>query len=520
MLRSMRGLLCFSYDKAKHTRNPETAVNLSNNAIRLRSSCKTAVKVALPCSHPRESDKTMTGIMKDPIPTSADANSSCIPETDSSCASTSVSMTESAISASSATSDSLSTNSGGLAKLAAMAPPDDGTPYVPIMQLDGTLRPPLISFGGYGSFGGRFVPEPIVGFLHELTTVFEATVSDPAFWVDYARYQRNLTTPLQKATKLTKVAGGATIWLKREDQAEYGSHKTRNIVGQLLLAKRMGRTEIVTDCASAKHGNFTAAMCARLNLQCVVIMGADDAQSQEEDVLEMKMLGAKVLTARSPSGMGTLRAAITEALRYSVCNHETTYYLMGGPVGPNPLPTLTRTFQALLGEEVAVQMWTAAGCQPDAVVTAVGSGAGAVGLFRPFLHRSSIRLVGVEGAQAAALTEGSMGVLQGARTLMLQNHDGQIIDSHSISPDMNLSTAGPEVAHWKSCGRVEITTATDADALDGFKTLQHHEGILSGLDSSHAVSKAIDLARELGPGKNLVLLVTGCDAIGIRQLHV
>lgn len=440
--------------------------------------------------------------------------------TPSTCPSTCSSLTESIVTATSVTSDGSSLTSDTLAKLETIPPLYDGTPYFQILQLDDTLRPPPISFSGYGSFGGRFVPESIMGFLYELTSVFESAVSDPAFWAEYAAFQRARNTPLHRASKLTHLAGGANIWLKREDLNVYGSHKTRNIIGQLLLARRMGRAEIVTDCASAKHGNFTAAMCARLKLRCVVVMGADDAQAQEEDVLEMKMLGARVLTARTPSGMGTLRAAITEALRYSVCNHETAYYLMGGPVGPNPLPTLTRTFQALLGEEVAAQMHAAVGCQPDALITAVGSGAGAVGLFRPFLHEPSIRLVGVESAGAAALTEGSVGVLQGARTLMLQNHDGQILDSHSISPDMNLSTVGPEVAHWKGSGRVEISTATDADALDGFKTLQRHEGILSGLDSSHAVRRAIDLARELGPGKHIVLLVTGCDAIGMRGLDV
>ncbi|OQE18339.1 hypothetical protein PENSTE_c018G01245 [Penicillium steckii] len=394
---------------------------------------------------------------------------------------------------------------------------NDGKPYVPIMQADGTIRPPQISFGDYGSFGGQFVPESMMGFLHELTSVFELAVSDPSFWAEYATLQRSQYTPLTLASKLTHAAAGATIWLKREDMNEYGTHKTRNIIGQLLLARRMGRTEIVTDCAAAKHGNFTASMCARLGLRCVVVMGADDACAQEEDVLEMKMLGAKIVTARSPSGMGSLRAAITEALRYSVCNHETVYYLMGGPVGPSPLPTVTRTFQALLGEEVAVQMHRVTGCQPDAVVTAVGSGCGAVGLFRPFLHRSTVRLVGVEGIHAAALTQGSLGVLQGSRTLMLQNEDGQINDSYSISPDLNLSTVGPEVAHWKSMGRVEIRTATDADALDGFQSLLNHEGILSGLDSSHAVNTVLSLARELGPGKNVVLMVTGSDSIGMRE---
>lgn len=512
MLRSIRDLFCFSHQQT--IIETGSTLTTSNNAIRVRSVPDTAITARLPASRGRaRATPRMT------IRSLSPAASAELASTHSTCPSTcSSSLTESIVTATSVTSGCSSLTSGALAKLGSIPPQYDGTPYFPILQLDGTLRPPPISFGGYGSFGGRFVPESIMGFLYELTSVFESAVSDPSFWAEYATFQRARNTPLQMARKLTDLAGGANIWLKREDQNEYGSHKSRNIIGQLLLARRMGRAEVVTDCASAKHGNFTAAMCAWLNLRCVVVMGADDAQAQEEDVLEMKMLGAKVLTARTPSGMGTLRAAITEALRYSVCNHETTYYLMGGPVGPNPLPTLTRTFQALLGEEVAAQMQAAVGCQPDALVTAVGSGAGAVGLFRPFLHEPSIRLVGVESAQAAALTEGSVGVLQGARTLMLQNHDGQILDSHSISPDMNLSTVGPEVAHWKESGRVEISTATDTDALDGFKTLQRHEGILSGLDSSHAVRRAIDVARELGPGKNLVLLVTGCDAIGMRAL--
>ncbi|KAJ5379752.1 Tryptophan synthase [Penicillium cataractarum] len=514
MVRSIRDLFCFSHQQTITKTDPTLAT--SNNVIRVRPVPETAARARLPTTR-----VTIPETTRIPIRLLSPAASSELASTPSTCPSTcSSSLAESIVTATSVTSDGSSLTSGELTKLGTIPPQYHGTPYFPIMQLDGSLRPPPISFSGYGSFGGRFVPESIMGFLYELTSVFESAISDPSFWAEYAAFQRTRNTPLQRASKLTDLAGGANIWLKREDQNEYGSHKTRNIVGQLLLARRMGRAEVVADCASAKHGNFTAAMCARLNLRCVVVMGADDAQSQEEDVLEMKMLGAKVLTARTPSGMGTLRAAITEALRYSVCNHETAYYLMGGPVGPTPLPTLTRTFQALLGEEVAAQMHAAMGRQPDALVTAVGSGAGAVGLFRPFLHEPSIRLECVESAGAAALTEGSVGVLQGARTLMLQDDDGQILDSHSISPDMNLSTVGPEVAHWKKSGRVEISTATDADALDGFKTLQRHEGILIGLDSSHAVRRAISLARELGPGKNLILLVTGCDAIGIRELDV
>lgn len=511
MLRSLRQLRCFSTQKTTNNAEP-TSDATSNNAIRLRSICKPAAKAGMPVVRPGTGRSAASSAVVSSAPLSPGISTAC-PTTYHSDAETLSSVT-------SVTSGGASSSPEALAKSPATPREDWSTPYVSILQPDGTLRPPQISFGGYGSFGGRFVPESITGFLADLTSFFEATISDPSFWSEYASLQRAVPTPLHMATKLTALAGGATIWLKREDLNDYGSHKTRNIIGQLLLARRMGCIEIVTDCASAKHGNFTAAMCARLGLRCVIIMGADDAQAQQEDVLEMKMLGARVLTARTPSGMGSLRAAITEALRYWVCNHESTYYLMGSPVGPAPLPTLTRTFQALLGEEVAVQMRALVGCQPDAVVTAVGSGSGAVGLFRPFLQDPAIRLVGVEGAQAAALTQGEVGVLQGARTLMLQNDDGQILDSHSISPDMNLSTVGPEVTHWKSCGRVEIQTATDADALDGFKTLQRLEGILPGLDSSHAVGRAIALAKELGPGRNLVLLLTGCDGISMRLLDV
>ncbi|KAJ5662568.1 Tryptophan synthase beta chain [Penicillium maclennaniae] len=508
MIRYLQQLLCFSSHpkRSKDTKTPLEGT--SENANLIRSIQKKALRARLP--NIRTSEHAVVTVVSPLVAPSIGTNNICT--------ATYHRNAETTVSFSSANIDS--SPSYQKVNIGSSATPfdNDGTPYVPILQADGTLRPPQISYSGYGSYGGRFIPESIVGFLHDLTSFFEVTVSDPSFWAEYATFQRPQPTPLQMASKLTTLVGGATIWLKREDQNEYGSHKTRNIIGQLLLARRMGRIEIVTDCASAKHGNFTAVMCARLGLRCVVIMGADDAQAQEEDVLEMKMLGAKILTARTPSGMSSLRAAITEALRYLVCNFETTYYLMGGPVGPHPLPTLTRTFQALLGEEVAVQLQGLTGCQPDAVVTAVGSGSGAVGLFRPFLQSPAIRLVGVEAAQAATLTEGELGVLQGARTLMLQNDDGQLLDSHSISPDMNISTVGPEVAHWNSIGRIEISTASDADALDGFKTLQHHEGFLAGLDSSHAVNKAVSMAKELGPGKNLVLLVTGCDGIGMHGL--
>lgn len=507
ILRSLRRFLCFSSPKLKRHGDESTETAAPEDAVR-----------------PRPSDITIKQQSTVPIASRVQRNDSVQSKVpDSLLDSNQSTRTESTFASDGetrATTFSIATdNTSLLPKTSAKSTRlDTITPYIPILQVDGSLQAPQLTFDGYGSFGGRFAPESIMGFLYELTSFFEATVSDPSFWSEYATFQ-HAPTPLHMATELTSLAGGATIWLKREDKNDYGSHKARNITGQLLLARRMGREEIVTDCASAKHGCFTAAMCARLGLRCVVVMGTDDANAQQDDVLEMKLLGAKVLTTRTPSGMGSLRAAITEALRYSVCNHESAYYLMGSPVGPSPLPTLTRTFQAILGEEVAMQMH-AVGAQPDALVTAVGSGSGAVGLFRPFLRDLSVRLVGVEAAQAAALMDGELGVLQGARTLLLQSPEGQILDSHSISPDMNLSTVGPEVAHWKESGRIEISTATDADALDGFKILNRHEGILSGLDSSHAVTRTLDLAKELGPGKNVVLMVTGCDNIAMRGMDV
>ncbi|KAJ5206412.1 Tryptophan synthase beta subunit-like PLP-dependent enzymes superfamily [Penicillium cf. griseofulvum] len=512
MLRSLRRFLCFSSSKScEATDSTAHGTETAQDLIRLRPAGRTIVQARVPSPCPEK-----PGSVQPRAPSVSPSSCNSSTQTESTIASDGETRatTVSTVIGNASTSPETPAKTTSTSRLNTIAP------YTPILQSDGSLRAPQVTFDGYGSYGGRFAPESIMGFLYELTSFFEATVSDPSFWEEYATFQSSQVTPLHTAENLTRLAGGATIWLKREDKNEYGSHKTRNITGQLLLARRMGRSEIVTDCASAKHGNFTAAICARLGLRCVVVMGSDDASAQEEDVLEMKSLGAKVLTTRTTSGMGSLRAAITEALRYAVRNHQSAYYLMGSPVGPSPLPTLARTFQALMGEEVAAQMHEAVGRQPDALVTAVGSGSGAIGLFRPFLHDSSIRLVGVEAVKAAALTDGGLGVLQGARTLLLQNDDGQILDSHSISPDMNLSTVGPEVAHWKDSGRIEISTATDAVALDGFRTLHHHEGILPGLDSSHAVAKALDLARELGPGKNVVLMVTGCDKIDVRGLDI
>lgn len=357
-----------------------------------------------------------------------------------------------------------------------------------------------------------------MGSLCDLSSTFKEIVSEPSFWNVYEIFCRPPPTELYLAWGLTRLARGATIWLKREDQNDYGTHKARHITGQLLLARRMGRVEVVADCASAKHGIFTAARCYHLGLRCVIVMGEDDLSAQPTGVQHMQKLGASIISARTPSGKGTLRAAITEALPYWVSHYQTAYYLISGPLGPSPLPSLVRTFQALLGEEVSAQLQAKAGCHPDAVITAIGSGSGAVGLFSAFLGDPSVRLVGIEAAEAATITHGEIGVLQGARTLLLQNQDGQILDSHSISPDMNISTVGPDIANWKKSGRIEVFTATDTDAREGFELLQQRENISTGLDSAHAITKTIQLARKLGPERNVVLLVTGQDTIGGNPL--
>ncbi|KAJ5472032.1 Tryptophan synthase [Penicillium diatomitis] len=371
---------------------------------------------------------------------------------------------------------------------------------------------------GSPPLGGRYVPELMIGFLERITIAFESAMGDNAFWKEVnglIRLSSPQCSPLYQARKITDHIGGATLWMKREDLEHFGSHKAWNITGQLSLAKRMGCKEVVTDCASTKHGKFTALMCAHLNLKCVVIIGADDAEKQENGIHEIEKLGATVLRARCLYGAATLRTAIAEAFRYAALYYDTVYYLMGGVSGPHPIPGMTATFQQRLGAEVAKQFQVESKDQPDALVAAVGTGTGAVGLFRPFIDSAGVRLVGVESAGASPLTKGQVGVLHGAKTLVLQNDEGQILDSNCISPDLNITVVGPEVANWKINGRVEIYTATDEDARRGLEILSEYEDIKAGLDCSHAVIKAMEIAKELGPGKHVILLVTGDDEIDI-----
>ncbi|PTU18068.1 hypothetical protein P175DRAFT_0412484, partial [Aspergillus ochraceoroseus IBT 24754] len=359
----------------------------------------------------------------------------------------------------------------------------------------------------FGQFGGQFAPELQMDILLSLPSIFHHTLTvDDSFWTDFADCPLARPSPLHLARNLTQLAGGgANIWLKREDLNAFASAQTRTIVGQVLFAQRLHKSEIIMECGFAGHALVCATMCARLNLQCTIVMGAADLAAQPDAVAKVKQLGAQVLTAGTgvAAGGGTLRAAMNSALQYSLSRLDSAYHILSGTVGPHPMPTITRTFQALLGEEIKAHMG------PDALVSAVGSGAAALGMFAPFIDDPAVRLVGVEPADAAPLTHGSLGVMYGCRTLMLQDEDGQILPSRSIAPDLNFPCAGPELAHWKDIDRLETVTASSEEAVRGLRLLCEQEGIVPGLATGHAVLETIRLARELGPGRNVVLLVSG-----------
>ncbi|EAW06980.1 tryptophan synthase [Aspergillus clavatus NRRL 1] len=372
--------------------------------------------------------------------------------------------------------------------------------------------PVLLAPTRFGTYGGRFAPESQMDALSELTLAFDRIISDCNFWAGYLSCPGIRPSPLRLAENLTRHAGGANIWLKREDLNQHGSHNIRNIVGQALIAHRLGKSEIVMDCGSANHGIACAAICARLKMKCTILMGSWDATCQKEDVERIKQLGASLITVETGSASrSTLRAAVNEALRYAVAHLSTTYHILSGPIGPHPLPTIARTFQSILGEEIKQQFGGGAGSSrvPDALVSPVGPGSTAVGMFHPFIDHPSVKLLGVEAAGAAPLSRGDVGVLHGCRTYLLQNDDGQILDSWSPSPDMNFPSVGPELACWKDMGRVEYATATDDDAVRGVQILRDQEGVDSGLGTGYAVERTMKLARELGPGRDVVLLVTG-----------
>jgi tryptophan synthase len=375
---------------------------------------------------------------------------------------------------------------------------------------------PADGLGRFGDFGGQYAPEALITCLDELDAGFEAVRNDPTFWAEFESYYPYMGRPssLHLAQRLTKHVGGANIWLKREDLNHTGSHKINNALGQILLARRLGKTEIIAETGAGQHGVATATVCAKFGMKCTIYMGAEDVRRQALNVFRIRLLGATVVPVES--GSRTLRDAVNEAFRAWIVRLDTTHYIVGSAIGPHPYPTMVRTFQSVIGKETKAQM-RELGKTPDAVVACVGGGSNASGMFYPFSDDTSVQLVGVEASgdglhtarHAATLTAGTIGVLHGVRTYVLQDGHGQISNTHSVSAGLDYPGVGPELAHWKESNRATFLSATNAQAFEGFRLLSELEGIIPALETSHAVWGAIETAKKLGPNKDLVLCISG-----------
>ncbi|KAK4163049.1 tryptophan synthase beta subunit-like PLP-dependent enzyme [Cladorrhinum sp. PSN259] len=369
----------------------------------------------------------------------------------------------------------------------------------------------------FGEFGGQYVPESLMDCLSELEDGFNKIKDDPAFWEEYRSYYPWMGRPgqLHLAERLTEHAGGANIWLKREDLNHTGSHKINNALGQLLLARRLGKTKIIAETGAGQHGVATATVCAKFGMECTVFMGAEDVRRQALNVFRMKLLGAKVVAVEA--GSRTLRDAVNEALRSWVVHLEDTHYIIGSAIGPHPFPTIVRTFQSVIGTETKAQMLEKRGKLPDAVVACVGGGSNAVGMFYPFANDPSVKLLGVEAGgdgidtlrHSATLTAGTKGVLHGVRTYILQNEHGQIDDTHSVSAGLDYPGVGPELSNWKDSDRAKFIAATDAQAFIGFRLMSQLEGIIPALESSHGIYGAIELAKTMNKDQDIVICLSG-----------
>jgi tryptophan synthase beta chain len=374
------------------------------------------------------------------------------------------------------------------------------------------------AFGHFGPYGGQFVSETLMAPLEELQQAYARFRNDPDFIaeLDYdLQYYVGRPSPLYYAERLTKRLGGAKIYLKREDLNHTGAHKVNNTVGQALLAKRMGKTRVIAETGAGQHGVATATVAARLGMKCVVYMGAEDVQRQSPNVFRMKLLGADVVPVRS--GTHTLKDAMNEAMRDWVTNVDDTFYIIGTVAGPHPYPMLVRDFQAVIGREAKRQVMTAEGRLPDALIACVGGGSNAIGLFYPFLEDGNVALYGVEaggdgvdtGRHAAPLSAGRPGVLHGNRTYLMEDADGQIIGTHSISAGLDYPGVGPEHAWLKDMGRANYVSITDDQALEGFEMLTRMEGIIPALESSHAIAYAMQLAPTMRKDQIIVINLSG-----------
>jgi tryptophan synthase beta chain len=372
--------------------------------------------------------------------------------------------------------------------------------------------------GHFGSYGGTFVAETLIHALSELKDAYAAAQADPHFTAEFQSELAHFVgrpSPIYHAARMSRELGGAQIYLKREDLNHTGAHKINNTIGQAMLARRMGKSRVIAETGAGQHGVATATICARYGLECVVYMGSEDVKRQSPNVYRMKLLGATVVPVES--GSKTLKDALNEALRDWVTHVESTFYIIGTVAGPHPYPTMVRDFQRVIGDECWVQMPAMTGQQPDAVIACVGGGSNAMGIFYPYITYESTRLIGVEaaglgldsGKHSASLQRGSPGVLHGNRTYLLQDDNGQVTETHSVSAGLDYPGVGPEHAYLKDIGRAEYVGVTDEEALQAFHYLCRSEGIIAALESAHAVAYAMKLAPTLRPDQRLLVNLSG-----------
>lgn len=388
--------------------------------------------------------------------------------------------------------------------------------------------------GHFGDYGGRYVAETLMPLVLDLEREYRAAQADPAFkaeFDDLLEHYVGRPSPLYFAERLTEAVGGAQIWFKRDELNHTGAHKINNCIGQILLAIRMGKTRIIAETGAGQHGVATATVCARFGLPCVIYMGAEDVKRQSPNVFRMKLLGAEVVPVTS--GAATLKDAMNEGLRDWVANVHDTFYIIGTAAGPHPYPEMVRDFQSIIGIEARAQMLSRVGRLPDLLVACIGGGSNALGLFHPFLDDAEVKMLGVEAAghgldgdqHAASLTGGAPGVLHGNKTYLLQDEDGQITEGHSISAGLDYPGIGPEHAWLKENGRVDYTSVTDDEALEGFQLLCRTEGIIPALEPSHAIAAVAKVAKEM-PDDAIILanlcgrgdkdIFTVAEALGVE----
>lgn len=380
--------------------------------------------------------------------------------------------------------------------------------------------------GLFGDFGGRFVSETLMPLIIELEKTYQSAKIDKSFNKELLYYQKNYigrSIPLYLADRFTQSLGGARIYFKREDLNHTGAHKINNCIGQILLAKRLGKTRIIAETGAGMHGVATSTVAARFGMKCVIYMGITDVKRQKTNVYRMKLLGAKIVPVKS--GNGTLKDAMNEALRDWVNNIENTFYIIGTVAGPHPYPVMVRDFQSIIGQEVREQIIKIEGKLPDILVACIGGGSNAMGLFYPMINDNNVRMIGVEsggkgietGKHAASLNGGVPGVLHGNRTYILQNKDGQIKDAHSISAGMDYPGIGPEHSYYYKCKRIDYVSVTDNEAIDAFKKCCYLEGIIPALESSHALAYVSKIAPKLS---NKTIIIVNMSGRGEKDISI